>query len=87
MLCFNIYYNDVESINVDIDSVMMRDKEIISHVHLQARKGDVIGIIGGSGSGKSTIMKYILKFREVSRILINDIDIKNIENKSLRNQI
>lgn len=79
--------NDVESINVDIDSVMMRDKEIISDVHLQARKGDVIGIIGGSGSGKSTIMKYILKFREVSRILINDIDIKNIENKSLRNQI
>ncbi|WP_346941257.1 ATP-binding cassette domain-containing protein [Clostridium sp.] len=56
-------------------------------MHLQARKGDVIGIIGGSGSGKSTIMKYILKFREVSRILINDIDIKNIENKSLRNQI
>lgn len=78
---------EVESINVDIDSVMIKDKEIISDVHLQARKGDVIGIIGGSGSGKSTIMKYILKFREVSRILINDIDIKNIENKSLRNQI
>ena len=78
---------EIESINVDIDSVMIKDKEIISDVHLQARKGDVIGIIGGSGSGKSTIMKYILKFREVSRILINDIDIKNIENKSLRNQI
>ncbi|MDY4950064.1 MAG: ABC transporter ATP-binding protein [Clostridium cadaveris] len=83
----NVDVNDVEAIKIDIDSVRIKDNEIISNVHLEAKKGDVVGIIGGSGSGKSTIMKYILKFREVDRVLVNGIDIKNIRNKSLRNQM
>ena len=61
----------------------------LKDVSFYANKGDVIGIIGATGSGKTTIANLLVRFYEVEegQILINRRDIKEYTLQSLRSQI
>lgn len=61
----------------------------LSHVTFTANPGETIGIIGGTGSGKSTLVKLIPRFYDVTTgsIRINDIDVKDYTLESLRSKI
>lgn len=61
----------------------------LKNVSFYANKGDVIGIIGATGSGKTTIANLLVRFYEVEegQILINRRDIKEYDLHSLREQI
>lgn len=72
--------DDVRSISFDIDSVNIYDKNLLNNVHMSFKKGDIVGIKGESGTGKSTLVKLIPKFRSVEGIYINDIPIEKIKN-------
>lgn len=72
--------DDVRSIRFDIDSVDIYDKNLLNNVHMSFKKGDIVGIKGESGTGKSTLVKLIPKFRSVEGIYINDIPIEKIKN-------
>ena len=56
---------------------------------LDAPPGSVIGILGGTGSGKSTIIQLILRAYDVKSgsITLDGIDIRNIKLEHLRHQI
>ncbi|CAM2792734.1 ABC transporter ATP-binding protein [Paenibacillus sediminis] len=58
-------------------------------IHLDAPPGTVIGILGGTGSGKSTIIQLLMRAYDVNQgaIKIDGIDIRNIKVQSLRSQI
>lgn len=73
--------DDVRSIRFDIDSVDIYDKNLLNNVHMSFKKGDIVGIKGESGTGKSTLVKLIPKFRSVEGIYINDIPIEKIKNE------
>ncbi|MFR7835711.1 MAG: ATP-binding cassette domain-containing protein [Ezakiella sp.] len=73
--------DDVRSISFDIDSVNIYDKNLLNNVHMSFKKGDIVGIKGESGTGKSTLVKLIPKFRNVEGIYINDIPIEKIKNE------
>jgi len=62
---------------------------ILQNIDLHARPGEVIGIVGRSGSGKSTITKLIqrLYVPESGRLLIDGIDLAMIDTVWLRKQI
>lgn len=72
--------DDVRSISFDIDSVNIYDKNLLNNVRMSFKKGDIVGIKGESGTGKSTLVKLIPKFRSVEGIYINDIPIEKIKN-------
>ena len=72
--------DNVKSISFDIDSVNIYDKNLLNNVHMSFKKGDIVGIKGESGTGKSTLVKLIPKFRSVEGIYINDIPIEKIKN-------
>ncbi|MEH2068631.1 MAG: peptidase domain-containing ABC transporter [Nostoc sp.] len=61
----------------------------LSNVNLEFPAGKFIGIVGQSGSGKSTMMKLLLRLYETEsgRILIDGYDIAKVELYSLRRQI
>ncbi|WP_414551068.1 ABC transporter ATP-binding protein [Anabaena sp. CCY 0017] len=61
-------------------------KDILKNLSLQIPAGATIGIVGATGSGKSTLVKLLLRFYEVQsgRILIDDIDIRDLNLCDLR---
>jgi ATP-binding cassette subfamily B protein len=60
--------------------------DILKNLSLQIPAGATIGIVGATGSGKSTLVKLLLRFYEVQggRILIDDIDIRDLNLFDLR---
>lgn len=43
-------------------NLKIREKEILKNVSLEIKEGEVIGLIGESGSGKTIFTKYILVY-------------------------
>jgi len=64
-------------------------KYVLKDISFEANKGDMIAIIGSTGSGKSTISNLIPRFYDVSEgeILIDDINIKDYSLDALREKI
>ncbi len=62
---------------------------IINNINFIIKPGERIGIIGGSGAGKSTITQLIERFYDIKEgeILIDDIPIQNFNLINLRNFI
>ncbi|UUZ79707.1 ABC transporter ATP-binding protein/permease [Paenibacillus sp. P26] len=65
------------------------EKPALSGITFTARPGEVTAIIGGTGSGKSTLISLIPRFYDIDsgRILIDGTDIRELTQESLRAQI
>lgn len=63
------------------------EEKILDGLSLDIEKGKITGIIGRSGSGKSTFLKLFMRFWKTQggRIAISDEDIDSINTASLRN--
>lgn len=61
----------------------------LKDISFRAKAGEKIGIIGGTGSGKSTLVNLIPRLYDVSEghVLIGDMDVRQIQMKFLRDQI
>ena len=62
---------------------------VLKDISLKINKGEMIGIVGHSGMGKSTLINLILRLYDVTdgEILIDGVDIRNIPQKTLRGQM
>lgn len=66
-----------------------KQTKILFDICMQARKGEIIGIVGESGCGKSTLLKLLLRFWQKSdgKILYNEMDIDDVDTESLLNSV
>ena len=77
---------DYENLDVkDLSFSYDGQTEVLKDIKMHAQKGEIIGIVGESGCGKSTFLKLLLRFWERSGGEINydDIDIDKINTNSL----
>lgn len=64
-------------------------KQILSDICMYAKKGEIIGIVGESGCGKSTFLKLLLRFwkKDSGELVYNGIDIEKIQTESLLDNV
>lgn len=63
--------------------------ESLSDIDFKVEKGETVGIIGGTGSGKSSLVHLIPRFYDASKgsVRIDGIDVKDYGMEQLRNKI
>ena len=63
--------------------------EALKDISIDINKGETIGIIGGTGSGKSTFINLIPRFYDVSEgsVLVNEIDVRDYDITKLRQMV
>lgn len=61
----------------------------LEHISFSVQKGETVGIIGGTGSGKSTLVSLVPRFYDAERgsVLIGGADVKSYGLKELRQRI
>ena len=78
--------------NVEFKDVSFYYKDgeyVLKNINLIAQKGQVVALVGHTGSGKSSIMNLLLKFYEPQKgdILIDGMNLKDLKNQAIRNQM
>lgn len=64
-------------------------ENVLDHVDFTCKPGKTTAIIGSTGSGKSTIVKLVLRFYDVSQgsITIDGVDVRDVSQHALRRQL
>ncbi len=65
------------------------DPAVLSDLSLEARRGEIVALVGPSGGGKTTILALVPRFYDVNagRVTIDDHDVRDVTLASLRSQI
>ena len=65
------------------------EEDTLGHLNFVCRRGETTAIIGGTGSGKSTVASLILRFHDVTggAVELNGTDIRNMPQKFLRDHL
>ena len=85
-VALKVKHGKIEFRNV---SFKYKRKWILKDFNLIIRAGEKVGLVGGSGAGKTTLVNLLMRFYDVNKgqILIDGQDIKNVTQESLRNEI
>lgn len=84
--------------NVKDGSIIFKDvsfayhkdgKPVLKDINLSIKSGETIGIIGGTGSAKSSLVNLISRLYDVTsgELLVGGIDVRNYDMEVLRNQV
>lgn len=75
--------------NVSFSYVGDTDKLCLKDVNLDIKSGETIGIIGGTGSSKSTLVQLIPRLYDATKgeVFVGGENVKNYDIKTLRNQV
>jgi len=86
-----IAINEIKKIELKNLSYSYNGKNnmVLRNINTTITKGELVGVVGENGSGKSTFIKLICGLYDnyQGEILINDVELKNIDTESLRNKI
>jgi ATP-binding cassette subfamily B protein/subfamily B ATP-binding cassette protein MsbA len=65
------------------------DRHVLRDINLRIEPNQIVGLVGGTGAGKSTLMSLVPRFYDPSTgfVMLDDRDVREITKKSLRAQI
>ena len=66
-----------------------KQTQVLSDICMYAKKGEIVGIIGESGCGKSTFLKLLLRFwqKDTGEINYNGVDIDRVDTSNLLDNV
>lgn len=70
-------------------SYRAEDEDILQDINFDVNKGETVGIIGTTGSGKSTVMNLLCRFFDATdgEVLVDGINVKDLDMYQLRENI
>lgn len=79
----------IEFNNVSFSYVNKKDKECLKNIDIKIKSGETIGIIGGTGVGKSTFVNLIPRLYDATEgeVKVGDINVKEYDIETLRNEV
>ena len=75
--------------HVDLKYDKNADKKVLDDINLELKSGETLGIIGGTGSSKSSLVQLIPRLYDVTagRVMIGDVDVRDYDLEMLRNAV
>lgn len=75
--------------NVGFSYVDKKDKECLKNINLHIESGSTIGVIGGTGSGKSSLVQLIPRLYDVTEgsVKVAGVNVKDYDIATLRNEV
>ncbi|MGM9535615.1 MAG: ABC transporter ATP-binding protein, partial [Intestinibacter sp.] len=75
--------------NVDFSYAGDENKLNLQNVNLEIKSGETVGILGGTGSAKSTLVQLIPRLYDVTKgsIKVGGVDVRDYDTESLRNEV
>lgn len=75
--------------NVDFVYASKADKKVLDNINLSISSGETVGIIGGTGSSKSSLVQLIPRLYDVTEgcLMLGGVDVRNYDLTVLRNAV
>ncbi|HCU42328.1 ABC transporter ATP-binding protein [Leuconostoc falkenbergense] len=73
----------------DIHFAYQEDKEILHGVSIDVQKGEMVALVGPTGSGKTTVINLLNRFYDVTggSVTFDGVDVRDLDLKSLRDHV
>lgn len=86
---YKVENGSIEFRDVSFSYSATAEKPVLEHINLSIRSGETIGIIGGTGSSKSSLVNLISRLYDVSEgaVLVAGRDVRDYDMEALRNQV
>lgn len=79
----------IEFNDVDFSYYKESEAPVLKDITLKIRSGETIGIIGGTGSGKTTLVNLICRLYDVmqGKVMVGGVDVREYDLETLRNEV
>ena len=79
----------IEFKNVDFSYVKDKNKLCLKNINLSIKSGESVGILGGTGSGKSSIVQLIPRLYDVinGQVMVGGVDVREYDIDTLRKEV
>lgn len=75
--------------NVTFSYARKTDKPVLDGINLSINSGETVGILGGTGASKSSLVQLIPRLYDAvsGKVLVGGVDVRNYDIEALRNQV
>ena len=86
---YEVASGDIEFQHVRFSYHKESSEAVLHDINLKIKAGETIGIIGGTGSAKTSLVNLISRLYDVTdgRVLVGDRDVREYDIETLRNQV
>lgn len=79
----------IEFNNVSFSYVKRKDKECLKNINIKIKSGETIGVIGGTGVGKSSFVNLIPRLYDATEgeVKVGNVNVKEYDIETLRNEV
>lgn len=86
---YEVADGSIEFDNVNFKYSLKSKRRALADINLKIKSGETIGIVGGTGSSKSSLIQLISRLYDTTEgvVKVGGIDVKNYDLETLRNQV
>lgn len=86
---YDVPNGEIEFRNVDFSYYKDENKNVLQNINLKIKAGETVGILGGTGSSKTSLVNLISRLYDVTKgsVMVGGHDVREYDMDSLRGQV